>query len=189
MNGESWGDAVRIMGSTKIPVKGVAVINNDMESMERYGVFVTDAENVTISANRVSSVGRVGIYATSNCNDITILRNRVQECGGYGIFMANSKGGFICGNTVKEAGLTDSEQIHGIYAYKCSGTGPENALYIQKNVVEGNGREGAQGIKTSTSDYVSITGNVVRKTKDRGIFVYSCEFPVVEKNRETKAGE
>ena len=62
-------------------------------------------------------------------------------------------------------------------------------MYIQKNVVEGNGREGAQGIKASTSDFVSITGNVVRKTKDRGIFVYSCEFAVVEKNRETKAGE
>lgn len=189
MNGESWGDAVRVMGSTEIPVKGITVVNNEMESMERYGVFVSDAENVTISANQVSSVGRVGIYATSNCNNITILRNRVQDCGGYGIFMANSRGGFICGNTVKEAGLTDSEQIHGIYAYKCSGTGSENALYIQKNVVEGNGREGAQGIKASTSDYVSVTGNVVRKTKDRGIFVYSCEFPVVEKNRETKAGE
>ena len=31
---------------------------------------------------------------------------------------------------VKEAGLEDAEQIHGIYVYKCSGTSRENAVFI-----------------------------------------------------------
>lgn len=189
MSGEDWGDAIRIMGSTKLPIIGVTVLNNTMDQMERYGVYATDAVDVTVTANHVTKVGRVGIYATTNCKEVTIKRNRVQNCGGYGIFMANSVGGYIYGNTVKEAGLTDAEQLNGIYIYKCSGTGKADAVYIQKNTVEGNDRAGSQGIKASTSDYVTITGNVVRRTKDRGIYVYSCKSPVVEKNQITEAGK
>ena len=189
MSGEDWGDAIRIMGSSKLPIIGVTVLNNTMEQMERYGVYATDAVDVTMTANQVNGVGRVGLYATTNCKKVTIKRNRVQDCGGYGIFMANSVGGNIYGNTVKEAGLKDAEQINGIYIYKCSGTGKSDAVYIQKNTVEGNDRSGSQGIKASTSDYVTITGNVVRRTKDRGIYVYSCKSPVVEKNQVTEAGK
>lgn len=188
MDGENWGDAVRIMGSTRFPIKGVKVLNNDMQYVERYGIFASNAQNVMVTANQADSVGRIGIYVISNCKNITVLRNRMQNCGGYGIYVSNSQSGTICGNTVKKAGLTDSSQLHGIYVYNCSGTSSENAWSIQKNVVEGNEREGSQGICVNASNYVSITGNVVRKTKDRGIFVDSCEFPVVEKNRITEAG-
>lgn len=189
MSGADWGDAVRIMGSSSIPMVGVTVINNTIKNMERYGVYATDANDVTITANQITGIDSVGIYATSNCKDVTVKRNRVQDCGGYGIFLANSVGGVIYGNTVKEAGLKDAEQIHGIYVYKCSGTSKANAVSISKNTVEGNDRAGSQGIKVSTSDYVSITGNVVRRTKDRGIYVYSCNNPEVTKNQITEAGK
>ncbi len=189
MSGEDWGDAIRIMGSSELPIAGVTVINNLIEDMERYGVYATEAANVMMIANRVEDIARVGLYATTNCKNVTISRNRVQNCGGYGIFLGNSLGGAIYGNTVKEAGLTDSEQIHGIYVYKCSGTSRANAVFINKNTVEGNDRTGSQGIKVSTSDYVSITGNVVRRTKDRGIYVYSCKDAEVVMNQITEAGK
>lgn len=189
MSGEDWGDAIRIMGSSKLPMTGVTVINNLIEDMERYGVYATEAADVRMIANRVQDVTRVGLYATTNCKDVTITRNRVQNCGGYGIFLGNSLGASIYGNTVKEAGLNDAEQIHGIYVYKCSGTSRANAVFINKNTVEGNDRAGSQGIKVSTSDYVSITGNVVRRTKDRGIYVYSCKDAEVVKNQITEAGK
>lgn len=189
MSGEDWGDAVRIMGSSKIPMKGVTVSNNTIDSMERYGIYATESEDVTMTANWVTGVTKVGIYATTNCKDVTMMRNRVQNCGGYGIFLGNSLGGLIYGNTVKECGLEDAEQLHGIYVYKCGGTSKENAVYINKNTVEGNDRGGSQGIKVSTSDYVSITGNVVRRTKDRGIYVYSCKDAEETKNQITEAGK
>ena len=189
MSGDDWGDAVRIMGSSKLPIAGVTVINNFIEDMERYGVYATEATDVKMIANRLKDIEKVGLYATTNCKKVTISRNRVQNCGGYGIFLGNSLGGSIYGNTVKEAGLKDGEQIHGIYVYKCSGTGRTDAVFINKNTVEGNDRAGSQGIKVSTSDYVSVTGNVVRRTKDRGIYVYSCKDAEVEKNQITEAGK
>lgn len=189
MTGDNWGDAVRIMGSSKLPMMGVTVSNNTIEDMERYGIYASESSDVIMLANTVKNVARVGLYATTNCKNVTISRNRVQNCGGYGIFLGNTVGGTIYGNTVKEAGLKDKDQIHGIYVYKCSGTSRVNAVYINKNTVEGNDREGSQGIKVSTSDYVSIVGNVVRRTKDRGIFVYSCKEPEVIKNQITEAGK
>lgn len=189
MSGNDWGDAVRIMGSSSIPMSGVTVSNNEIEDMERYGIYATESTDVFMIANYVQDIGRVGLYATTNCKNVTFSRNRVQNCGGYGIFFGNSQGGSIYGNTVKESGLEDAEQIHGIYVYKCSGTDKSNAVYINKNTVEGNDRAGSQGIKVSTSDYISITGNVVRRTKDRGIYVYSCKEPEVTKNQITEAGK
>lgn len=189
MSGNDWGDAVRIMGSSKLPMIGVTVINNMIEDMERYGVYASESVDVVMTANFVKNVKRVGLYATTNCKNVEFIRNRVQKCGGYGIFLGNTVGGKIYGNTVKEAGLEDAEQLHGIYVYKCSGTSRANAVFINKNTVEGNDRAGSQGIKVSTSDYVSIVGNVVRRTKDRGIYVYSCKEPEVTKNQITEAGK
>ena len=189
MSGEDWGDAIRIMGSSKIPIVGVEVSNNTIESMERFGVYATEAKDVTMTANLVTKVAKVGLYATTNCKNVSIIRNYVKNCGGYGIFLGNSLGGSIYGNTVKESGLEDEAQLHGIYVYKCSGTSRENAVYINKNAVVGNDRAGSQGIKVSTSDFVSITGNVVRRTKDRGIYVYSCKEAEVTDNQITEAGK
>lgn len=189
MSGEDWGDAVRIMGTTNLRISGVTVINNTIDTMERYGVYASEASDITMTANKVSGIERVGLYATTNCKEVSFLRNRVENCGGYGIFYGNSVGGSIYGNMVRECGLKDKEQIHGIYVYKCSGTGKGNAVYINKNTVTGNDRDGSQGIKVSTSDYVSIVGNVVRKTKDRGIYVYSCKEPEVTNNQITEAGK
>ena len=189
MLGEDWGDAVRIMGSSKIRLSGVTVINNTIDTMARYGVYASESDNVVMTANEVKDIKRVGLYATTNCSNVSFIRNRVEQCGGYGIFLGNTTGGKIYGNTVKESGLTDAEQIHGIYVYKCNGTSRANAVHINKNTVVGNDRAGSQGIKVSTSDYVSITGNVVRKTKDRGIYVYSCKEPEVTGNQITEAGK
>lgn len=189
MSGEDWGDAVRIMGTSNIGIAGVTVINNTIDTMERYGVYASEASDIVMTANKVSGVARVGLYATTNCKNVDFIRNRVENCGGYGIFFGNSVGGSIYGNIVKECGLEDKEQIHGIYVYKCHGTNKTNAVSINKNTVVGNDRAGSQGIKVSTSDYVSITGNVVRKTKDRGIYVYSCKEPEVTGNQITEAGK
>lgn len=189
MSGADWGDAVRIMGSSNIPISGVEVSNNTIESMERFGVYATEARNVVIVANLVSKVSKVGLYATTNCKNVSVVRNHVKNCGGYGIFLGNSLGGQIYGNTVKESGLEDAEQIHAIYVYKCGGTGKENAVHIYKNTVEGNDRAGSQGIKVSTSDYVSVIGNVVRRTKDRGIYIYSSNNAEVTGNQITEAGK
>lgn len=166
MNGDDWGDAVRVMGSENIPIKGVYVNNNTMDSMERYGVYVTDAENVTVCANKVTGCGKIGLYATTGCTKVTFERNLVNDCGGYGIFMANSVQGAIVGNTVSAAGKTDKEQIHGIYVYKCSGTDKKSGTKISKNIVTGTSVKGSQGIRVSTTDFVSVTGNRVAKTEE-----------------------
>ena len=104
------GNGIRGGRIGAIGVKGgareVDVVDNRIDSAGGDGIFLhaggkglPEISDVRIRGNRISNVGRHGIYATGKA--VTVERNEIRDCGKVGVYVGN--GVAVVGNRVENA--------------------------------------------------------------------------------------
>lgn len=142
------------------------------EGSDGYGVFVDDAENVTIKNNIVSGTEQHGIYAVA-ANGLNILRNKISGMLENGIHVDGSENVDIFYNTIHDG------KKNGVFAVDADGARINNNIIYG---LRGHADTNTTGIHVHTSDDVVIRKNTISKTNWDGIRVIQGENARVTRN-------
>jgi len=161
---------------------GITCISNTSRNNTTAGIVCSNLAHSTVSANIVNNNTATGIGASSGCYRLTISHNVISENGWEGIACTADQSE-ISNNTIVE------NTLGGITIYSVDG------MVISGNSVCENGidEEGpvrggimimAGGIGTSTEN-VTITGNLVKDNITYGIYNGVGDYTVLTGNRST----
>src|SRR5215211_1268937 len=128
---DSIGNSVSgigIFGSTD-----TKILSNDVSRTEILGVYVEDAPGTKILSNDISRSGETGIIIFRANNDAKVVGNKISG-GAWGMYVANTKGGFIAGNTIHD-------NCTGMF-FEANGfeKGPVSGFEVKANTVKNNTR-------------------------------------------------
>jgi parallel beta-helix repeat protein len=128
---DSIGNSVTgigVFGSTD-----TKILSNDVSRTEILGVYVEDAPGTKILSNDISRSGETGIIIFRANNDAKVVGNKISG-GAWGMYVANTKGGFIAGNTIHD-------NCAGMF-FEANGfeKGPVSGFEVKANTVENNTR-------------------------------------------------
>src|SRR5215204_4212279 len=127
---DSIGNSVSgigVFGSTD-----TKILSNDVSRTEILGVYVEDAPGTKVLSNDISRSGETGIIFRAN-NDAKVVGNNISR-GAWGMYVANTKGGFIAGNTIHD-------NCAGMF-FEANGfeKGPVSGFEVKANTVKNNTR-------------------------------------------------
>ena len=128
---DSIGNSVTgigVFGSTD-----TKILSNDVSRTEILGVYVSDAPGTKILSNDISRSGETGIIIFRANNDAKVVGNNISG-GAWGMYVANTKGGFIAGNTIHD-------NCAGMF-FEANGfeKGPVSGFEVKANTVKNNTR-------------------------------------------------
>jgi parallel beta-helix repeat protein len=128
---DSIGNSVTgigVFGSTD-----TKILSNDVSRTEILGVYVEDAPGTKILSNDISRSGETGIIIFRANNDAKVVGNNISG-GAWGMYVANTKGGFIAGNTIHD-------NCAGMF-FEANGfeKGPVSGFEVKANTVKNNTR-------------------------------------------------
>jgi len=155
---DSGEDAIGLEQARDVTISG-----NDVEGSSNSGIFIGEGTNATISSNDLTDnnlgvlvIDSTGTKIVSNDikrsgntgitifgperanNDAKVVGNRVSG-GPWGIWVANTKGGFIAGNTIHD-------NCAGMFFEAFPGQ-PVGGFEVKANTVENNTRKCPTGIE------------------------------------------
>src|SRR5215217_7416012 len=128
---DSIGNSVTgigVFGSTD-----TKILSNDVSRTEILGVYVSDAPGTKILSNDISRSGETGIIIFRANNDAKVVGNKISG-GAWGMYVANTKGGFIAGNTIHDNCAGMFFEANGFQK------GPVSGFEVKANTVENNTR-------------------------------------------------
>src|SRR5215204_4923865 len=128
---DSIGNSVTgigVFGSTD-----TKILSNDVSRTEILGVYVEDAPGTKILSNDISRSGETGIIIFRANNDAKVVGNNISG-GAWGMYVANTKGGFIAGNTIHDNCAGMFFEANGFQK------GPVSGAEVKGNTVENNTR-------------------------------------------------
>lgn len=160
--GTSARHAIRVSGlsGTDKNVRSVVISGNTVESTADTGFYIEGCWRVSITGNVINSTGSSHGIALYNCGFGTISSNTVVSTGLVGIRLENSPLFTVVGNSVSNT------NTHGIHLLSNSYSCTVSANLI-RNANSGGGTNYAINV-ASTSDRVSVTGNVNQGTSVAG---------------------
>src|SRR5829696_8777250 len=128
---DSTGNSVSgigVFGSTD-----TKILSNDVSRTEILGVYVEDAPGTKVLSNDISRSGETGIIIFRANNDAKVVGNNISG-GAWGMYVANTKGGYIAGNTIHD-------NCAGIF-FEANGfqKGPVSGFEVKANTVKNNTR-------------------------------------------------
>jgi parallel beta-helix repeat protein len=128
---DSIGNSVSgigVFGSTD-----TKILSNDVSRTEILGVYVEGAPGTKILSNAISRSRETGIIIFRANNDAKVVGNNISG-GAWGMYVANTKGGFIAGNTIHDncAGM--------FFEANRFEKGPVSGFEVKANTVENNTR-------------------------------------------------
>lgn len=170
MQGNAWGDGIRIIGTKKLTLGGVRITGNTISSTARYGIFSTYTPHIIISdKNIISSTKKSGILA-ENSNKASIIGNTLKNMG---IRISGSNGTTVSGNTINNA---KEAAIYVLQSQNCK-VGISNKDYNTIKAPQ------IQGIYMTTACHGgTIQYNKITNTKSDGIGVYSSANMTIKRN-------
>ncbi|MCI8992678.1 MAG: right-handed parallel beta-helix repeat-containing protein [Eubacterium sp.] len=181
-----WGDGIRVIGGKTRELSGVTVRNNWISEVSRYGIFATEAPDLTITNNRIEVPEKDGIFVSMNSRNASILNNKIFHSGHNGIALTSfSRYSTIQGNTVTEYGMENKKGARsGIIVYLSGGNSRDNTV-VMKNKITGTGKKsGRNAIHLSGSSYVTVSGNTINKADGSGIYLYQSKNSVIGKTKK-----
>src|SRR5215203_5493962 len=128
---DSIGNSVSgigVIGSTD-----TKILSNDVSRTEILGVYVEDAPGTKILSNDISRSGETGIIIFRANNDAKVVGNNISG-GAWGMYVANTKGGFIAGNTIHDNCAGMFFEANGFQK------GPVSGYEVKANTVKNNTR-------------------------------------------------
>src|SRR5215217_2913666 len=128
---DSIGNSVSgigVFGSTD-----TKILSNDVSRTEILGVYVEDAPGTKVLSNDISRSGETGIIIFRANNDAKVVGNNISG-GAWGMYVANTKGGYIAGNTIHDNCAGMFFEANGFQK------GPVSGFEVKANTVENNTR-------------------------------------------------
>ena len=130
------------LGVLVIDSTGTKIVsNNDIMDSTFVGTVILDSTGTKIVSNDINRSGNTGItiFGPERANnDAKVVGNRVSG-GPWGIWVANTKGGFIAGNTIHD-------NCAGMFFEAFKGE-PVGGFEVKANTVENNTRKCPTGIE------------------------------------------
>lgn len=181
VDGETYGDAIRISATDNLPMSGITVRNNKIKTTARYGIFATATSNLVLEGNSIEDTEGYGIILEKNSRNAELKLNTIKRTGSCGIWIATgSTGATISKNKVSDYAQKE-EMKYGIAVFEAGSK--ENKTLIEGNEVTGPGKATNQnGIHLNSSDYVEVVDNVVYNVAGCGIYVYQSKHCTVKWN-------
>src|SRR5215211_4467345 len=115
---------------------GTRIVSNDITDSTVLSVGMVESTGTTIVSNDISRSGESGIviFGPERANnDAKVVGNNISG-GAWGMYVANTKGGFIAGNTIHD-------NCAGMF-FEANGftKGPVSGIEVKANTVENNTR-------------------------------------------------
>src|SRR5215211_3308560 len=115
---------------------GTRIVSNDITDSTVLSVGVVESTGTTILSNDISRSGESGIviFGPERANnDAKVVGNHISG-GAWGMYVANTKGGFIAGNTIHDNCAGMFFEANGFQK------GPVSGAEVKANTVENNTR-------------------------------------------------
>src|SRR5215217_2493197 len=139
------------LGVLVIDSTGTKIVsNNDIMDSTFVGTVILDSTGTKIVSNDISRAGNTGItiFGPERANnDAKVVGNRVSG-GPWGIWVANTKGGFIAGNTIHD-------NCAGMF-FEAFHSQPVGDFEVKGNTVENNTRKCPTGIEQGRAAFSGI---------------------------------
>jgi len=129
---------------------GTKILSNDITDTTEVGTVILDSTGTKILSNDVSRFGNTGItiFGPGRANnDAKVVGNRISG-GPWGIWVANTKGGFIAGNTIHD-------NCAGMF-FEAFPSQPVGDFEVKGNTVENNTRKCPTGIEQGREAFSGI---------------------------------
>jgi parallel beta-helix repeat protein len=157
--------------------KGYSLFGNGTGAGDERGVEIVNVHNVTVQNCLISNF-TYGIYVR-NAQNITLINNTIRDNNGTGIYAGQSSELTFTNNTVQN--LNSNQQVDGIwlkasYPYENAGTDS----YLENNTVNNNTRYGIH--LSDNSDRVTINNNLVDNNTNAGIMVNNSYAVILKYN-------
>ena len=171
----TWGDGIRVIGSSSLPICGVAISGNSISDIARYGIFATAAPFLTVKENTIQNTGEHAVLISKNSTDASVTGNiiRATKKSGIAIYTASDRA-LVYGNEISEP------MEAGIYLYDnvCNcvvGLDTENFNTITE--------PGTAGVYiTGTCSGNSVSNNRIDSPAKTGIWVYKSKKNTIADN-------
>lgn len=169
---------------------GTTVQYNKLTAIKQDGVAANKCTTLKIISNTIEAAGN-GIGLSGGCTSSTVTGNTITSAGKIGITVSSSKSVTISKNVIKKYGAKASD-ASGIYIFQSGGTSTTKVSKVEGNTITGTGSGTTKyGIRVSTSNYITLTGNKVNNIPGTAIYIYSSKNCTVTKctiNKATKMG-
>src|ERR687890_2513826 len=115
---------------------GTKIVSNDITDSAEVGTVILDSTGTKILSNDIIRSGDTGIviFGPERANnDAKVVGNHISG-GAWGMYVANTKGGFIAGNTIHDNCAGMFFEANGF------GKGPVSGFEVKANTVKNNTR-------------------------------------------------
>ena len=176
------------------------LINNNASYNNYYGIFLDNSNNNTLSGNTAHNNSAIGITLEDSLNN-SVLGNIVSN-NSNGIFLLNSSESIVLGNTVynnMNVGISligkpgsanyknnisgntiNNSGTIGILILRCNNHTISENTVNNSNIVANN--DVFAGIKLSSGNYTTITGNSINNNIKNGVFLDDCDRNLIYNN-------
>jgi len=154
-----------------------SLFGNGTGADDERGVEIVNVHNVTVQNCLISNF-TYGIYIR-NAQNITLINNTIRDNNGTGIYADQSSELTFTNNTVQN--LNSNQQVDGIWLLASNpkeNTGTKS--YLENNTVNNNTRYGIH--LSGSSDRITINNNLVDNNTNAGIMVNDSDIITLKYN-------
>lgn len=179
--GNGSADGIHIAGDNSS--KNIFTVNNNtINKTNRYGMYINNAKKASIGRNTISNTMKHAIYLDNGSNSSKVISNKITNAGEKGsteggIGISKSSKVSIEKNTVKNAAK------NGIFLYNIS----KNCTILNNTIIAAGDNAISVNNNSDNAKITSniITGNKMKTSNNRGIFVYDANKASITKNSIT----
>lgn len=156
-------------GATRLLIR-----DNTVKNIQDVGIGLTGVTHARVVNNSISNTGWSGVRVggasdATNCQFVVVANNVMTAIGAAGVEASMTKDTVIAGNVINDAAKEITQQAILVgYGLDLGDTADGERVLVADNVVRTTTNHG--GIRVGGTD-ITVSGNVVSGTGERGIFV------------------